>query len=76
MILYKRTCREMGIFLVRFDGKTGIIKCNHIEKDNTINLLKKIRTNGLYNIEIETLGTSGSIKSLIKKHLSRVIILN
>lgn len=76
MILYKRTCREMGIFLVRFDGTTGIIKCNHIEKDNTINLLKKIRTIGLNNIEIETLGTSGSIKSLIRKHLSRVIILN
>jgi RNase P/RNase MRP subunit POP5 len=76
MNLYNRTCKEMGLFLIRFDGITGIIKCNHIEKDNAINLLKNIRNIGLFKIEIETLGTSGSIKSLIKKHLSRVISLN
>ena len=34
--------KELGLYLIRFDGKKGIIKCYHTHKDNTIKLLKSI----------------------------------
>lgn len=59
----------MGIYLVRFDGHRGVVKCKHIEKENTIKLLKSIKKVSSYNVSIETLGTSGTIKALIRKHM-------
>jgi RNase P/RNase MRP subunit POP5 len=59
----------MGIYLVRFDGHRGVVKCNHIEKENTIKLLKSIKKISSYSVSIETLGTSGTIKALIRKHM-------
>jgi len=63
----------MGIYLIRFDGEKGIVRCNHIEKDNTIKLLRSIKGIGTKKVSIETLGTSGTIKSLIKKHMQNKI---
>jgi len=59
----------MGIRLIRFNGKTGILRCNHTEKDNTIKLLKSIKKISSNKVSIETFGTSGTIKSLIRKHM-------
>jgi RNase P/RNase MRP subunit POP5 len=59
----------MGISLIRFDGEKGIIRCNHIEKDETIKLLKSIKNISLQEVNIETLGTSGTIKALTRKHM-------
>lgn len=60
----------MGIYLIRFDGEKGIVKCNHVEKENTIRLLKSINKISSYKLEIKTVGTSGTIKALVKKHMS------
>jgi RNase P/RNase MRP subunit POP5 len=60
----------MRIYLTRFDGEKGIVCCSHIEKENTIRLLKSIDVISSQNVTVETLGTSGTIKSLIKKHMS------
>ena len=60
----------MGVFLIRLNMDQGIVRCKHTEKDNTIKLLKSIKKVSNDTIEIETLGTSGTIKSLIKKHMS------
>jgi len=59
----------LGIYLTRFDGEKGIVRCNHIEKENTIKLLRSIKKIYSNEVEIKTLGTSGTIKSLIKKHM-------
>ena len=59
----------MNIRLIRFDGTNGIVKCNHVEKENIIKLLKSIKKVSSKKIEIETVGTSGTIKALIKKHM-------
>ena len=59
----------MGIFLIRLNIDHGIVRCKHTEKDNTIKLLKSIKKISDRKVEIETLGTSGTIKSLIKKHM-------
>ena len=61
----------MGIYVIRFDGVKGIVKCNHTEKDNTIKLLKSIKKISSNKVEIDTLGTSGTIKSLLRKHMEK-----
>jgi len=74
MHLFSINCKEMGIYLMRFDGRKGIVKCNHIDKDNTINLLTSIDNINSHKIKIKTLGTSGTIKSLIRKHMDKEIL--
>ena len=62
------------MYVIRFDGFKGIIRCNQMNKDDTIHLLKSIKKISSNDIEIITLGTSGTIKGLIKKHLNSLII--
>jgi len=61
----------MGIYLTKFDGEKGIVRCNHIEKENTIKLLRSINKIYSNEVEIKTLGTSGTIKALMKKHMEK-----
>ena len=67
--IFEKDCKELGIYLVRFDDKKGIVRCKHTDKANTIKLLKSIKKISNENVEIETLGTSGTIKALVKKHM-------
>ncbi len=70
--LFDVDVKEKRIFLVKFDKDTGIVRCKHTEKEATIEILqniKKIKTDT--EVEIKTLGTSGTIKSLEKKHMCR-----
>ena len=69
---FNKSGREMGLNLVRFNGKQGILRCNHIEKEKVINLLNSLNTILSREIKIETLGTSGTIKSLVKKHMKDI----
>jgi RNase P/RNase MRP subunit POP5 len=57
----------MGLRLIKFDGTIGIIKCNHIEKENTISLLNSVEHIKSKDVKIKTLYTSGTIKSLNKR---------
>lgn len=75
-----RKCEELfdveikakRIFLVKFDKDTGIVRCKHTEKEATIEILKNIKTIKTdTEVEIKTLGTSGTMKSLEKKHMSK-----
>ena len=68
--LFNKDCKDTGISLIRFDGEKGIVKCNHVEKENTIKLLKSIKKISSHKVNIETLGTSGTIKALIRKHMA------
>ena len=67
--LFNKNCESMGIRLIIFNGKIGIVKCNHTEKENIINILRSIKKISSYDIEIITIGTSGTIKTLIKKYI-------
>jgi len=69
-ILYNKNFKEMGLFLTKFNENKGILRCKHTEKNNTIDLLRSINKIGPEKVEIETLGTSGTIKSLEKKHMN------
>ena len=65
----------MGIRLIRFDGIIGIIKCNHTEKENTNKLLHSIKKISSNKVSVETLSTSGTIKTLIRKHMNKKLII-
>ena len=69
---YNKNLKEMGIRLIRFNGSSGILKCNHQEKENTILLLQSIKNIGSNKVQIIPVGTSGTIRSLIKKHMSNL----
>lgn len=73
----KRQCKikleqdsiNIGLRLIKLDEKFGIIKCNHLQKENVIILLNSIKKIGNYDVTIHTIATSGTIRSLIKKYL-------
>lgn len=66
----------MGVYLIRFNEDKGIVRCNHIEKENTIKLLQSITNVSSQKVNIKTLGTSGTIKALIKKHMMNYSIFS
>ena len=68
---FKDDCKKKGFFLVRFDNNKGILRCKNFEKENAIKLLKSIKEINSKTVKIKTIGTSGTIKSLIKKHLDK-----
>ncbi len=68
-VLFDKECKDLGIYLTRFDGMQGIVRCNLLEKDHTIKLLTSIDSVSQVEIDVQTLATSGTIKSLIKKHM-------
>jgi len=64
------SCKTFDFFLTRFQHNTGILRCFHKEKNRAIALLQSIKFIEDTAITIETIATSGTIKSLIKKHLN------
>jgi len=66
--IFCKNCYEIGVRLIKFDGNKGIVKCKHTDKEKTIKLLKSIKNISQHKVSIETIGTSGTIKSLKKKH--------
>jgi RNase P/RNase MRP subunit POP5 len=66
--LFHNPCKTYGIYLTRFTGKKGIIRCYHTAKNETIKLLQSITQIDDIPVSIETIATSGTIKSLLRKH--------
>ena len=66
--LFKCSLKEKKIFLTRFNGKKGIVRCKHTEKENTIKLLQSISELNGKPVIVKTIATSGTIKSLVQKH--------
>jgi RNase P/RNase MRP subunit POP5 len=60
--------KEKNLFLTRFNGKKGIVRCEHTDKQETIILLTSIRQIDTKKVTVKTIATSGTIKSLVKKH--------
>jgi RNase P/RNase MRP subunit POP5 len=67
--IFNKECREMGINLIKFDGEKGILRCSHTQKDNAIDLINSIKKVCNREVKFNTVGTSGTIKSLVKKHM-------
>jgi len=69
MKLFNKNFKEFGIFLIRFDEGKGIVRCRHTDKEKSIEILNSIDKIKNNNCQIKTLGTSGTIKALVKKYL-------
>ena len=65
--LFGDSWKEVGLRLTRFNGKGGIVHCYHIYKDGVITLLNSIDRILDQRVDIKTIGTSGTIKSLNRK---------
>jgi RNase P/RNase MRP subunit POP5 len=62
----------MGLYVLRFNEKNGILRCKHKEKENAIKLLKSIKKISSNMVYIETTASSGTIKALVKKTKNNV----
>jgi RNase P/RNase MRP subunit POP5 len=70
--LFSKTTKELGLWVVQFDGTTGIIKCNQKEKEHTIQLLHSLKNIGSKSVSFTTYATSGTIRGIINKKLKRL----
>ena len=61
-------------WVINLANNYGLIRCHHLDKDKTINLLNSIRWTGKNKnrVNISTLGTTGTIKSARKKYLDKL----
>jgi RNase P/RNase MRP subunit POP5 len=65
--MFGKDVKEMGLWLMRFNGQIGILKCKYHEKDRTIQLLRSIKIIGVHPVSVITVATSGTIRSLCPK---------
>ena len=66
--LFSKTLKELGLWIIQFDGNKGIIKCNHTEKGRTIQLLQSLKTIGSKSVACTTSATSGTIHGITHKN--------
>ena len=70
-LFFEKDCKEAGIYLIKYNDEKGIVRCKHTDKETTIKLLKSINKISNKKVTIVTLGTSGTIKSLVRKHIKK-----
>lgn len=61
--------RNDWAWAVAFDGREGILRCPHTRKEDAIALLLGLDAIGGVGVEVETLGTSGTIAKCRRKFL-------
>ncbi|DAC72413.1 MAG TPA: hypothetical protein DSN98_05380 [Thermoplasmata archaeon] len=69
--LYSKNTKELGLWVIRFDGTSGILKCHYREKEHAIALLQSLKKIGPTTITITTHATSGTIHGLGEKKIKR-----
>ncbi|HEC75862.1 MAG TPA: hypothetical protein ENI33_01210 [Thermoplasmatales archaeon] len=58
---------KIKLRLILYNGKHGIVKCKHTDKEEAVKFLNRLKINGM---PIKTLKTSGTIKKL-KRHINQ-----
>jgi len=63
-------------WVIGLSNNYGLIRCHHLDKQKTIDLLQSIKWIGKVEnrVKIETLGTTGTIRSARKKYLAKLIL--
>ena len=59
-----KDAKELGLWLIRFNGTQGIIKCNYQEKEHVMQLLIQLKNVGATPVRITTHACSGTIRGL------------
>jgi RNase P/RNase MRP subunit POP5 len=65
--LFSKDTKELGLWVVQFDGTSGIIKCKNQEKEHTRELLESLKMVNSKPVSITTHATSGTIRALTNK---------
>lgn len=65
--LFSKNLKDLRLWVVRFDGIKGILKCHYTEKEHVIQILQTIKKIGTTPVTITTHATSGTIHGLIAK---------
>ncbi|MFP4546281.1 MAG: hypothetical protein ACLFPN_05460 [Methanomassiliicoccales archaeon] len=71
--LLERAAAEVGVGrpkLIQFDGRKGIVRCNHLDKDGMIEALERA---GGEELEIATLRTSGTLRKLRQRYFEEEV---
>ena len=58
------------LWLVVFEGTSGLVRTTHLEKDAAIRALTGIGTMAGERVLVTTLGTSGTIRAATRKYLA------
>jgi RNase P/RNase MRP subunit POP5 len=69
--LFSKAAKELGLWVVQFDGTRGIIKCNYQEKEHTIQLLQSLKRIGSKSVDFTTYTTSGTMHGITDKKQKR-----
>lgn len=64
---FLKNIKELGLWIVRFDGTTGILKCQYQETENVKQLLKSLKNLGTKPVVVTTHATSGTIHGLTEE---------
>lgn len=67
-IIFQCSLKEKHFYLTRFNGEKGVLRCKHTQKQSAITLLTSITHINSHPVSITTIATSGTIKTLLKKH--------
>jgi len=57
-------------WLTRYGNNKGLLRCLHTGKNEAIRILNSVKQIGNINVEIKTVGTSGTIKAAMRKYLT------
>ena len=60
--------KDINPWLVKYKRNKGLLRCAHTKKEAVIKLLSSIKNINGMEIEIKTLGTSGTIKCATRKY--------
>ena len=72
--LFSKDFKELGLWVVQFDGTQGILKCRYTEKERAIHLLCSLKRIGMKPVTVTTLSTSGTISGLKDKKQNKLLI--
>ena len=69
--LFSKSLKDLGVWVIQFDGTDGIIKCHYREKEHLIQMLISLKSIGHSAVTITTSSTAGTIKASLKKKLKK-----
>jgi RNase P/RNase MRP subunit POP5 len=70
--IFSKSVKDLRLWVIQFDGTSGILKCHYTEKENVIQLLVSIKKIGTKPVSITTCSTSGTIRGLAHKKQTNV----
>ncbi len=59
------------LMLVHFEDNAGLVRCRHTMKERVIELMNGLRSIGGRDVDVKTVGTSGTIKAALSKYIRK-----